>query len=118
MILATAALAARQTPDASDPKKLWALVIGISNYAHAEPLRYAATDALAFSEFLKSPRGGGILADHVYTLWRIRRPGRAFWSHSRSCRTRFRPGTPYMFISPATATQNSALDTSFRATAT
>jgi tetratricopeptide (TPR) repeat protein len=68
IILATAAFAARQTPAASDTQKLWALVIGVSNYAHAEPLRYAATDALAFSEFLKSPRGGGILPDHVFTL--------------------------------------------------
>ena len=68
LLLATAALAARQTPETGDPSKLWALVIGVSNYAHAEPLRYAATDALAFSEFLKSPRGGGIPAEHVYTL--------------------------------------------------
>jgi tetratricopeptide (TPR) repeat protein len=68
MLVATVALGARQTPDTNDPQKLWALVIGVSNYAHAEPLRYAASDALAFSEFLKSPRGGAILPDHVYTL--------------------------------------------------
>ena len=52
----------------SDPERLWALVIGVSNYAHAEPLLYGATDALAFSEFLQSPRGGGMLPDHVFTL--------------------------------------------------
>ncbi len=68
MIAASAAFAAWQNPDASAPNKLWGLVIGVSNYAHAEPLRYAATDALAFSEFVKSPRGGGVPADHVYTL--------------------------------------------------
>src|SRR4051812_18158477 len=68
MLAATAALGARQTPDTNDPQKLWAFVIGVSNYAHAEPLKYAASDALAFSEFLKSPRGGGILPDHVFTL--------------------------------------------------
>ena len=68
MILASATFAASQNPDATVPEKLWALVIGVSNYAHAEPLRYAASDALAFSEFVKSPRGGGVPADHVYTL--------------------------------------------------
>ena len=38
----------------TDPQKLWALVVGISNYSHAEPLSYAATDAQAFSDFLQS----------------------------------------------------------------
>src|SRR5712691_2279611 len=77
MIVASVAFAAQQNSSTTgpagpagpaDPSKLWALIIGISNYAHAEPLHYAATDALAFSDFVKSPRGGGVPADHVYTL--------------------------------------------------
>ena len=45
-----------------DPENLWALVVGIGRYTHAEPLRYAASDAQSFSAFLQSPRGGGIPA--------------------------------------------------------
>ena len=68
IVAAAAAFAAWQGPETSSPDKLWALVIGVSNYAHAEPLRYAAADALAFTEFLKSARGGAVPADHIYTL--------------------------------------------------
>jgi tetratricopeptide (TPR) repeat protein/uncharacterized caspase-like protein len=51
-----------------DPQKLWALIVGISNYSHAQPLVYAAQDAAAISNFLKSPRGRGFPEDHVFTL--------------------------------------------------
>ena len=51
-----------------DPARLWGLVIGISNYTHAEPLRYAASDADSVSRFLSSPRGGSIPPDHLLTL--------------------------------------------------
>jgi tetratricopeptide (TPR) repeat protein len=47
---------------------MWALVIGVSNYVHARPLKFAAEDAFEFSEFLKSLRGGGIPEDHIFTL--------------------------------------------------
>ena len=47
----------------SDIRKRWAVVIGISRYAHAEPdlpqLKYAARDAQAFAEFLRSDLSGG-----------------------------------------------------------
>lgn len=51
-----------------DPQKLWALIIGVSNYAHAQPLLYAAQDAAAVSDFLESPRGRSFPKDHVFTL--------------------------------------------------
>lgn len=51
-----------------DPDRLWALVIGVSNYVHAEPLHYAAADARSFSEFVQSPRGGRVPPEHVFTL--------------------------------------------------
>ena len=67
-LLFSSTVQAGQSADPADPERLWALVIGVSNYAHAEPLLYGATDAIAFSEFLQSPRGGGMLPDHVFTL--------------------------------------------------
>ena len=67
-LLFSSTVQAGQSMDPSDPERLWALVIGVSNYAHAEPLLYGATDALAYSEFLQSPQGGGMLPDHVFTL--------------------------------------------------
>src|SRR5262249_12393525 len=51
-----------------NPEKAWAFVIGIANYEHAEPLKYAALDASAMADFLRSPRGGGFLPDHVDEL--------------------------------------------------
>ena len=51
-----------------NPERSWALVIGVSGYSRAEPLAYAASDAQAFSDFLKSPRGGGLPLNHVFTL--------------------------------------------------
>src|SRR6185295_1299119 len=53
----------------SDPQKMWAVVIGISHYQDFAQLRFAATDAKSIAEFLTSPRGGGIPADHIVTLY-------------------------------------------------
>ena len=60
--------AVQEPSGGADPNRLWAIVIGVSNYTHAEPLLYAASDAAAFGEFLKSPRGGGIPEDHIFVL--------------------------------------------------
>lgn len=57
-----------QRADLPDPQRMWAVVIGISNYTHAEPLLFAASDAQALAEFVKSPRGGGIPEDRVISL--------------------------------------------------
>jgi hypothetical protein len=55
----------------------WAVVIGISQYKYnttwnpqkgIQDLRYAHQDAKAFSEFLKSPAGGGFSDDRVVLL--------------------------------------------------
>ena len=67
MVVATTSFLAQDSPQA-DSNRLWAIVIGVSNYAHAEPLQFAASDADAFSRFLQSPRGGGIPEDHIFTL--------------------------------------------------
>ena len=60
--------AGQQPANIVDPQKAWALVVGISNYEHAEPLKYAASDASSIADFLQSPRGGGFLKDHIHVL--------------------------------------------------
>jgi tetratricopeptide (TPR) repeat protein len=68
VLLTRSGILARQSAPAMDPQKAWALVIGISNYEHAEPLRYGASDAASIAQFLQSPRGGGFLPDHIDIL--------------------------------------------------
>ena len=47
----------------------WALVVGISRYAHAPwNLDYAHADAEAFAEFIATPAGGGFEADKIELL--------------------------------------------------
>jgi hypothetical protein len=63
--------------------KLWAVVIGISNYKNLEPkdhLQFAQRDAQEFAAFLRSPSGGGVpperlrlLTDQEATLSAMRR---------------------------------------------
>src|SRR5262245_18828898 len=68
LLLASSSVFLARIRQSSDPQKTWALVIGVSNYAHAEPLRFAATDSLSFQNFLESPRGGSIPRDHIVSL--------------------------------------------------
>ena len=56
LITAANPRAVQEPSSGPDPSRLWAIVIGVSNYTHAEPLLYAAADAAAFGEFLKSRR--------------------------------------------------------------
>jgi hypothetical protein len=50
----------------------WAVVVGISKYKNAAgafpEVRYAASDAKAFYDFLRSPKGGGFSPDHILFL--------------------------------------------------
>jgi len=60
-------------PDGSnidyDPAvKLWAIVIGVSQYEHLQKLKYTDDDAYRFYSFLKSPEGGSIPAEQVRVL--------------------------------------------------
>ena len=43
-------------------------MVAVSKYTRAVPLQFAASDAAALAEFLESPRGGGVPADHVLLL--------------------------------------------------
>ncbi|MGB2821795.1 MAG: caspase family protein [Phycisphaerae bacterium] len=61
----------REQP-APEIRKRWAVVIGISQYAHGgkafPELKYAARDAEAFTEFLRSDRSGGFEPQRVLCL--------------------------------------------------
>jgi len=53
-------------------RERWAVVVGISRYAHSGSrfanLQYAAADAALFREFLAGPESGGFARDHVLCL--------------------------------------------------
>jgi tetratricopeptide (TPR) repeat protein/uncharacterized caspase-like protein len=53
-----------------NPKKTYAVVVGISDYQdkNIPDLRYADRDAQAFANFLRSPAGGSLDADHLKLL--------------------------------------------------
>ena len=68
LILASSSVFLARVQKPPDPQKTWALIIGVSNYTHAEPLRFAATDSLSFQSFLESPRGGSIPREHIVSL--------------------------------------------------
>jgi tetratricopeptide (TPR) repeat protein len=83
----------------TDPDRLWALVIGVSRYTNAEPLLYAASDAQAFAEFLKSPRGGGFREDRVITLLEDQASRFGVFSEFELMQDRVGPGdTVYIFL--------------------
>lgn len=46
----------------------FAMVMGISKYKYVRPLAYADKDAEMFRDFLKSPAGGRLTDDNIYTL--------------------------------------------------
>jgi hypothetical protein len=56
------------SPAQAPPGKTWGLLIGISAYQKAQPLRYANADAQAFATFLATPRGGGAPANQIMLL--------------------------------------------------
>lgn len=73
LFLATGFKAAAQTP----PKprdttvagpQTFALIMGISSYKYVRPLTYADKDAEMFRDYLKSPGGGKLTDDNIYTL--------------------------------------------------
>jgi len=46
----------------------FAMIMGISNYKYVRPLTYADKDAEMFRDFLKSPAGGRLPDDNIYSL--------------------------------------------------
>ena len=85
--------------DRPSPDRMWALVIGISRYTRADPLEFAASDAQSFRDFLSSPRGGGIPADHIFALLEDQATRRGVEVELETMQDRVRAGdTVYIFI--------------------
>lgn len=82
-----------------DPQKIWALVIGVSNYTHAERLKFAALDAQAISDFVTSPRGRGVPPDHTFTLLEDKATRRGVEVELEAMQERVQDGdTVYIYI--------------------
>jgi hypothetical protein len=68
----TAYLCVARDEVAPEIRKRWAVVIGISKYAHGRgafaDLKYAARDARAFHAFLRSPASGGFAPERTLCL--------------------------------------------------
>ncbi len=57
-----------RTTTPKSPPKVWALVVGVSQYRHAPSLRYSDDDAYLIYSFLKSPEGGALPDQQVQVL--------------------------------------------------
>ncbi|MFN8349333.1 MAG: tetratricopeptide repeat protein [Spirosomataceae bacterium] len=55
-------------PTAPTAGKTWALIVGVSQYQHVKPLRFAGDDALAFYNYLLSPAGGSVPQANIELL--------------------------------------------------
>ncbi|NOT51079.1 MAG: outer membrane beta-barrel protein [Chitinophagaceae bacterium] len=58
----------------------FAIVMGISKYKYVRPLAYADKDAQLFKDYLKSPGGGSVKEDNIYTLLNEKANNANFWS--------------------------------------
>lgn len=58
----------------------FAIVLGVSKYKYIRPLTYADKDAELFSDYLKSPAGGALKEDNIFTLLNEKALNSTFWS--------------------------------------
>jgi hypothetical protein len=54
--------------DYDDDVKIWAVIVGVSSYAHMPSLKYTDDDAYQIYAFLKSPEGGALPNDQIRLL--------------------------------------------------
>lgn len=54
--------------DRSDEIKIWAVIVGVSSYAHMPALKYTDDDAYQIYAFLKSPEGGALPNNQIKLL--------------------------------------------------
>lgn len=57
----------------------FALIMGVSKYKYVRPLAYADKDAELFKDYLKSPGGGSIKEDNIFTLLNDKAINSNFW---------------------------------------
>ena len=99
LLLIGSSISFGQTRDKPSQDSMWALVIGVSRYTHADPLEFAASDAQSFRDFLSSPRGGGIPGDHIFTLLEDQATRRGVEVELEAMQDRVKAGdTVYIFI--------------------
>jgi hypothetical protein len=84
IFLAAGSFVAAQTPlkprdSTINGPQTFAIVMGISKYKFVRPLAYADKDAQLFKEYLKSPGGGSINEDNIFTLLNDKANNSNFW---------------------------------------
>lgn len=57
----------------------FAMIMGISKYKYVRPLSYADKDAQLFKDYLRSPGGGSIKEENIYTLLNEQANNSNFW---------------------------------------
>ncbi len=57
----------------------FAMIMGISKYKYVRPLTYADKDAEMFRDYLKSPAGGKVKEDNIFTLLNEQAISAIFW---------------------------------------
>ncbi len=57
----------------------FAMILGISKYKYVRPLAYADKDAQLFKDYLRSPGGGSIKEDNIFTLLNDKAINSNFW---------------------------------------
>lgn len=58
----------------------FALIMGVSKYKYVRPLTYADKDAELFRDYLKSPGGGALKEDHIFSLFNEQALASTFWT--------------------------------------
>ncbi len=58
----------------------FAIVLGISKYKYIRPLTYADKDAELFRDYLKSPAGGSVKPENIFTLLNEQALNSTFWT--------------------------------------
>ena len=57
----------------------FAIIMGISKYKYVRPLNYADKDAQLFKDYLRSPGGGSVKEDNIFTLLNDKANNSNFW---------------------------------------
>lgn len=58
----------------------FAIIMGVSKYKYVRPLTYADKDAELFRDYLKSPGGGGLKDNNIFSLFNEQALASTFWT--------------------------------------
>ncbi len=58
----------------------FAIIMGVSKYKYVRPLTYADKDAELFRDYLRSPGGGGLKEDNIFSLFNEQALASTFWT--------------------------------------